>query len=92
MQFNALSHTLNCGLNLTEVLWPQKLQETGYDTALIGKWHLGFAKWDYTPLYRGFNTFKGFFGAAIDYFNYNFEIGLVQYILDLLTWLKGCKY
>ena len=73
MQYDALSHWLNCGLSTDEVLWSQKLQESGYDTALIGKWHLGFSKWAYTPTYRGFNQFHGFLGSEIDYFHYTYN-------------------
>lgn len=28
-----------------------------YDTHAIGKWHLGFYKWIYTPTFRGFNRY-----------------------------------
>ena len=33
----------------------------GYSTYAIGKWHLGFATWEHTPLYRGFDHFNGFY-------------------------------
>ena len=36
----------------------------------IGKWHLGMCKWEYTPTYRGFDTFYGYYNAAEDYFNH----------------------
>ncbi|XP_052697879.1 arylsulfatase B-like [Crassostrea angulata] len=47
---------------------PQKLKELGYATHAIGKWHLGFCKWECTPTYRGFDTFYGFYNGAEDYY------------------------
>ena len=31
---------------------------------------MGFPSWEYTPTYRGFDTFNGFLGGFIDYWNY----------------------
>lgn len=47
---------------------PQKLKELGYATHAIGKWHLGFCKWECTPTYRGFDTFFGFYNGQDDYY------------------------
>jgi arylsulfatase A-like enzyme len=52
-------------MDLRETLLPQLLRERGYDTALIGKWHLG--QGDYGPLARGFDSFCGWIGASGKY-------------------------
>jgi arylsulfatase I/J len=39
---------------------------------MIGKWHLGYCRWELTPTYRGFDTFrKGFYGGDEGYFNHS---------------------
>jgi arylsulfatase A-like enzyme len=43
------------GLATDEWLLPQALKETGYKTAIVGKWHLGHADRKYWPLQRGFD-------------------------------------
>ena len=37
---------------------------------MVGKWHLGFFEWPYTPTYRGFDSFYGFYMGAEDHFNH----------------------
>ncbi len=72
------------------------LKKSGYDTALIGKWHLGFrAEWG--PNAHGFDEFFGILAGAGDYFLHKNGLGLpdlyenltpVQrngYLTDLLT-------
>lgn len=44
---------------------PSHLKEAGYDTALIGKWHLGLEKPD-RPVDVGFDYFEGFLGDMMD--------------------------
>jgi arylsulfatase A-like enzyme len=46
-------------------LLPQVLKKAGYDTALIGKWHLGIGSPN-TPTERGFDFFEGFLGDMMD--------------------------
>ncbi|WP_242083412.1 sulfatase [Aestuariivivens sediminis] len=41
------------------------LRENGYDTAMIGKWHLGLQAPD-LPNKKGFQLFKGFLGDMMD--------------------------
>ncbi|XP_066985391.1 arylsulfatase B-like [Macrobrachium rosenbergii] len=58
------------GVPLRAKMLPQYLKSVGYETHAIGKWHLGFCSWDYTPLKRGFDTFYGFYTGASDHFTH----------------------
>lgn len=49
-----------------ELLLPKALQEGGYRTVLIGKWHLGHAQRDALPNRRGYDHFYGHLGGEID--------------------------
>lgn len=53
-------------LNLTFL--PQHLKKLGYATHAIGKWHLGFCKWQCTPTERGFDSFYGYYTSHEDYY------------------------
>jgi arylsulfatase A-like enzyme len=52
----------NFGLPVDEVMVPARLKQAGYATALIGKWHQGWAD-RYVPQARGFDVFYGFLGG-----------------------------
>jgi arylsulfatase A-like enzyme len=56
------------GLLATETSLPRLLQQRGYATALIGKWHLGFRS-EFHPNKHGFDEFWGFMGPAHDYYD-----------------------
>jgi arylsulfatase A-like enzyme len=47
------------------VLLPKLLKSAGYETALIGKWHLGLESPN-TPNERGFDHFHGFLGDMME--------------------------
>ena len=47
------------GHPLGDVSIAERLRDIGYKTAMVGKWHLGFFKSEYTPTYRGFDTYYG---------------------------------
>ncbi|XP_017842072.1 arylsulfatase B isoform X1 [Drosophila busckii] len=56
------------GLPLNVTLMPKIFRDAGYSTNLIGKWHLGFARSEYTPTQRGFDYHYGYWGGFIDYY------------------------
>lgn len=51
------------GIGLTATTWPQVLQQNGYKTALIGKWHLGEQE-RFHPHQQGFDHFMGFLSGG----------------------------
>jgi arylsulfatase B len=55
------------GVPESEVLLSTVLQQAGYRTACIGKWHMGTAE-PFQPNTRGFDEFFGFLGGGHQYF------------------------
>ncbi|MFR9650845.1 MAG: sulfatase-like hydrolase/transferase [Rikenellaceae bacterium] len=55
------------GMPQDETLFPARMQQVGYKTGVIGKWHLGASE-NHHPLNRGFDYFYGFLGGGHDYF------------------------
>ncbi|GBM48405.1 Arylsulfatase J [Araneus ventricosus] len=58
------------GLPLNEVTLPQHLKKLGYETHMIGKWHLGYQTKEYTPTYRGFDSYLGYYSGFIGYYDH----------------------
>jgi arylsulfatase A-like enzyme len=57
-EFNPGPMRPGTGLPLTETTMASRLQELGYATCCVGKWHLGFDP-EYRPIKRGFDEFYG---------------------------------
>lgn len=58
------------GLSTSERTLPQALKDTGYSTAIVGKWHLGHGDKKYWPQQRGFDHQYGPLIGEIDYFSH----------------------
>jgi len=69
------------GLPADERLLPQALKEAGYQTVLIGKWHLGHADRKYWPTNRGFDHHYGPLLGEIDYFTHE-QHGVLDWFRD----------
>src|SRR3954468_759482 len=72
------------------------LKAVGYQTALIGKWHLGYLP-EHGPIRHGFDEFYGILSGGVDYFSHlepsgkldfhegNVTVEQAGYMTDLLT-------
>ena len=56
------------GIRPAEVTIAEVLRQSGYHTALIGKWHLGHGEPGFSPLKHGFDYFYGINGGCVDYY------------------------
>lgn len=86
----------NMGLPANFPTMPKLMQQAGYRTALIGKWHLGYLP-HYGPLRSGYDEFFGVMGAFTGYYTHSGDDGEldlyegetttdeVGYVTDLLS-------
>ena len=49
LQHDVLRELNPIGLNTSFKLMPEYLKELGYETHMVGKWHLGFCNESYLP-------------------------------------------
>ena len=63
-------------LPLDETTMAERMQAAGYETHIIGKWHLGHYCPQCLPTNRGFDTFYGFLTGAEDYETKSFCINI----------------
>jgi len=75
---------------------PSMLKDVGYDTALFGKWHLGFPP-KFSPLFSGYDEFFGPLAGGVDYFSHCDSSGIhdlwinqeecheIGYLTDLIS-------
>ena len=68
--YSPLSKLNPTGLPLTEKLMPEYFRDAGYQTFLVGKWHLGFREPAYRPTARGFDHFYGHLTGGIGFWDH----------------------
>jgi len=72
------------GIPPSEINLAELLKLRNYNTACIGKWHLGFSK-DHIPNNRGFDYQYGFYGAFSLYSKKRNSPNMVNYIQDFYS-------
>ena len=68
------------GLPSTMAVLAPALKAAGYDTAIFGKWHMGYEP-KFNPLDQGFDEFFGFLGGNVDYFTHK-ELSPIPVLLE----------
>ncbi len=58
----------NNGVHPDEHFLPQSFKAAGYQTAMVGKWHLGHAQMTYHPNQRGFDHFYGHLHTEVGFY------------------------
>ncbi|XOV94659.1 MAG: sulfatase-like hydrolase/transferase [Bacteroidota bacterium] len=62
----ATGKTRKTGLDLSHTTMAEIFKSAGYETGIMGKWHLGYDK-KYNPVHQGFDEFKGYVSGNVDY-------------------------
>jgi arylsulfatase A-like enzyme len=60
------------GLDLNEITVANVLKDAGYDTAIFGKWNLGYHP-KFLPTHRGFDTYYGINAGHADYYTHIYD-------------------
>ncbi|XP_077515256.1 arylsulfatase B-like isoform X1 [Amblyomma americanum] len=95
MQSGIIGNMEPWGLPLGLKLLPSYFKDLGYDVHMIGKWHLGFFRTEYTPLKRGFDSFFGYYTGQADYYDHTSgtdHVGLDLRDNEAPTWGENGTY
>lgn len=71
----------DAGLGLDDPTWAEVLQDNGYATAMIGKWHLGTHE-QYHPHNKGFDYFMGFLAGGNKPMNATLEVDGKEQVVE----------
>jgi arylsulfatase A-like enzyme len=68
VSYGVIMPWMNIGIHPQEHFMPESFLAAGYQTAMVGKWHLGHALQAYHPNERGFEHFYGHLHTEVGYF------------------------
>jgi arylsulfatase A-like enzyme len=68
MSYSVVMPWMNNGIHPDEHFMPESFQAAGYQTAMVGKWHLGHSQETFHPNSRGFDDFYGHLHTEVGYF------------------------
>jgi arylsulfatase A len=69
------------GMSLDHLTMAEFLKDKGYETAIYGKWHLGYQP-EFGPINQGFDHFVGFVSGNVDYFSHIDQEGYEDWWFD----------
>jgi arylsulfatase A len=69
------------GIQDREHTFAELLTNAGYQTAIFGKWHLGYYK-AYNPVRHGFAQFRGYISGNVDFFSHIDQAGRLDWWRD----------
>jgi arylsulfatase A-like enzyme len=88
MQYGMVSANAEWGMPLDETTIAEVLQDSGYTTHMLGKWHLGYFSPKFLPTSRGFDSWTGYANGE----NYYWSKKNPDYTsnVDFITSNKSC--
>lgn len=72
------------GLSPDEITIAEVLKSAGYDTALFGKWNLGYAE-KFNPVHQGFDEYYGSNAGHADYYTHLYDRDMKSHFYRNLT-------
>jgi arylsulfatase A-like enzyme len=68
ISYSVVMPWMNNGVHPDEHFMPESFRVAGYQTAIVGKWHLGHSQEIFHPNARGFENFYGHMHTEVGYF------------------------
>ena len=68
LAYSVVMPWMNNGVHPDEHFMPESFKAAGYQTAIVGKWHLGHSQETFHPNSRGFENFYGHMHTEVGYF------------------------
>jgi len=83
LQYASVIHGMYTGhIPAEDKTFAEITREMGYDNYYVGRWGVGYASWEYTPLGRGWDKFLGYFGPEQGYYYHNSNQGDWEGVYD----------